>query len=348
MGYDNAIQTARKRALKFQEEDDMILADKIITLRKKAGWSQEELAVQLGVTRQSVSKWEGAQSVPDLDKVVQMSRIFGVSTDYLLKDELEEEEFVESAADEAPLRRVTMEQAAQYLALRRACAPKTALAVVLCIVSPVVLIFLTAMADTGWGGISENLAAGLGVSVLLVLVAAAVGIFLSCGAKTKEFAFLEKEPFETEYGVTGMVKERQKAYKSIYTKWNVIGACICILSPIPLFIGAFTEKEFFTVIMLAVTMLLAGVGAVCFIISGVRFASMQKLLKEGEFAPQEKKKSRIKETVGTAYWLTATAVYLGWSFRTNAWESTWLVWPIAGVLFAAVICLCNLFVDRKK
>ena len=58
MGYDNAIQTARKRALKFQEEDDMILADKIITLRKKAGWSQEELAVQLGVTRQSVSKWE--------------------------------------------------------------------------------------------------------------------------------------------------------------------------------------------------------------------------------------------------------------------------------------------------
>ena len=40
----------------------MILADKIITLRKKAGWSQEELASQLGVTRQSVSKWEGAQS----------------------------------------------------------------------------------------------------------------------------------------------------------------------------------------------------------------------------------------------------------------------------------------------
>ena len=105
----------------------MILADKIITLRKKAGWSQEELASQLGVTRQSVSKWEGAQSVPDLDKVVQMSRLFGVSTDYLLKDELEEEEFVESEADETPLRRVTMEQAARYLALRKACAPKIAL-----------------------------------------------------------------------------------------------------------------------------------------------------------------------------------------------------------------------------
>ena len=70
----------------------MILADKITALRKKAGWSQEELAEQLGVTRQSVSKWEGAQSVPDMDKVVQMSHLFGVTTDFLLKDELSEEE----------------------------------------------------------------------------------------------------------------------------------------------------------------------------------------------------------------------------------------------------------------
>ena len=67
----------------------MILADKIIDLRKKAGWSQEELAEKLAVTRQSVSKWEGAQSIPDMDKVVQMSRLFGVTTDYLLKDEIE-------------------------------------------------------------------------------------------------------------------------------------------------------------------------------------------------------------------------------------------------------------------
>lgn len=66
----------------------MILADKIMNLRKKAGWSQEELAEQLNVTRQSVSKWEGARAVPDMEKVVQMSRIFVVSTDYLLKDEM--------------------------------------------------------------------------------------------------------------------------------------------------------------------------------------------------------------------------------------------------------------------
>ena len=87
----------------------MIFADKLIALRKKAGWSQEELAQQLNVSRQSVSKWEGAQSVPDLDKIVQLSRIFGVSTDYLLKDELEEQEPAPSLPEQPQRRRVSME-----------------------------------------------------------------------------------------------------------------------------------------------------------------------------------------------------------------------------------------------
>lgn len=115
----------------------MILADKIVSLRKKAGWSQEDLAEKLGVTRQSVSKWEGAQSVPDMDKVVMMSRLFGVSTDFLLKDELEEEAPCAAAQeDDTPLRRVSLTQASAYLALRKAAAPKIAIATALCIISP--------------------------------------------------------------------------------------------------------------------------------------------------------------------------------------------------------------------
>ena len=67
----------------------MILAEKIMEERKKNGWSQEELADKLGVSRQSVSKWESAQSIPDLQRILEMSRLFNVSTDYLLKDEEE-------------------------------------------------------------------------------------------------------------------------------------------------------------------------------------------------------------------------------------------------------------------
>ena len=65
----------------------MILADKIIEQRKKNGWSQEELAEKMDVSRQSISKWESAQSVPDMGRIVLLSQLFGVSTDYLLKDD---------------------------------------------------------------------------------------------------------------------------------------------------------------------------------------------------------------------------------------------------------------------
>ena len=150
----------------------MIIADKIVSLRKRAGWSQEELAEKLGVTRQSVSKWEGAQSVPDMDKVVSMSRLFGVTTDYLLKDELEEDAPCAAAEDnDPPLRRVTMKQASAYLALRKAAAPKIAIATALCITSPVTLILL---AGIGAGFVGYAVGASSLVSYPALL---ALGIF---------------------------------------------------------------------------------------------------------------------------------------------------------------------------
>lgn len=86
----------------------MILAEKILELRKQNGWSQEELAEKLDVSRQSVSKWEGAQAVPDLDKVLQMGNLFGVSTDYLLKDEMEDDGKREDNYEPDNKRKVTM------------------------------------------------------------------------------------------------------------------------------------------------------------------------------------------------------------------------------------------------
>lgn len=65
----------------------MTLGEKIYGLRIKKGISQEVFGEQLGVSRQSVSKWETDQSVPELDKIIAISELFGVSTDYLLKDE---------------------------------------------------------------------------------------------------------------------------------------------------------------------------------------------------------------------------------------------------------------------
>lgn len=94
----------------------MILSEKIIMLRKKYGWSQEELAERLDISRQSVSKWESGASIPDLERIVGMSQLFGVTTDYLLKDEMEETEFADGMTPEITEGKViTVEEANTFL-----------------------------------------------------------------------------------------------------------------------------------------------------------------------------------------------------------------------------------------
>ena len=329
----------------------MLLADKIIHLRKKAGWSQEELASQLNVTRQSVSKWESAQSVPDMDKVLQMSRLFGVTTDFLLKDELEEEAFAESTMD-APLRRVSLEQASAYLALRRAAAPKMALATFLCIVSPIALLLLAAMSEISRFGISENAAAGIGLCVLLVLVAIAVALFISCGTKAEAFAFLEKQPFETEYGVSGIVKERRQAFSAAYIRLNIAGTVLCILSAVPLFAAlCLNAADVVYVAAVCLLLLIAGVGCFLFVYGGTIRGAMDQLLEEGDYTRQQKSHRSIKGAVSAVYWLLVTAIFLWYTFSPSGngqAQYSWFIWAIAGVVFGAVMVVVNLIQRSGK
>ena len=330
----------------------MILADKIMTLRKKAGWSQEELAARLNVSRQSVSKWEGAQSIPDMDKVVQMSRLFGITTDFLLKDELEIEEHTQSEPmDEPPLRRVTMEEASAYLALRREAAPRMALATFLCIISPVALLILAAMSEMSRFGISENAASGIGLCVLLVLVAIGVALFLTCSARVRDFAFLEEEPFETEYGVSGMVKERMQDFANTYSRLNITGTVLCILSAVPLFVSMCIETaDVVYVAAVCLLLIIAGIGCVAFTYGGTIHASMERLLEEGDYTRQQKSRRGVKGAISTIYWLLVTAIFMWYTFGPSGngqARYSWFIWAIAGVLYAAVMLVVNL-IQRSR
>ena len=128
----------------------MILADKIINERKKNGWSQEELAEMLSVSRQSVSKWEGAQAVPDLNKIIKMAEIFGVSTDYLLKDEIEESNNTSSynEASDENIRKVSLEDAQRFIKTVKKNTPSAVIATMLFVLCPVTLIILAGISNS--------------------------------------------------------------------------------------------------------------------------------------------------------------------------------------------------------
>ena len=333
---------------KDEKMEEVMILDKIINLRKKNGWSQEELAEKLGVTRQSISKYEGAQSIPDLDKILKLSEIFGVTTDYLIKDELEEEEYApsqmhenESESDRS-VHKVTMEMANEYLQIIDWSAGKTAFATMLCILSPIVLLMLGAMSEMPNYHISENATAGIGICVLIVLIAIAVTIFILCGMKTKKYEFMEKEDIETAYGVSGMVKEKRDAYHSPYVTQLVIGITCCICSVIPLFgTLAVSESDFYMVSAVCMLLTLVAIGTYFIVRSAAKMNAMNQLLEEEDYTRQKKHENKKMSGPVMVYWLIATAIYLAWSFTTNDWDRTWIIWPVVGVLFPAFYAIVN-------
>lgn len=319
----------------------MILADKIIEERKKNGWTQEDLAQKLGVSRQSVSKWESAGAIPDLKKIIQLAYLFGVSTDYLLKDEIEKEKIDTSCDTDCELHRVTMEEANAYMNEKKKAAPMLANATTLCILSPISL-FLVSTFNNG-------LAIAVACTILLGMVALAVFIFVKTGIKLSPLQYLEQEPFETEYGVTGLVKEKNQSYQEHYSFSLACGVVLCILSVIPLIIaGCMEASDYVCTLCLAVLLILVSVGVNILICVSTIKSSYDTLLQEGDFTKKEKLVKKKTETFTCVYWCLVTAVYLGWSLWTKQWDVTYVIWPVAAVLYAAMYGIVRMIMKLEK
>lgn len=317
----------------------MIFADKLMDLRKKNGWSQEELAEKLNVSRQAVSKWESAQSVPDMNRIIQLSELFGVSTDYLLKDEMEQAEASRETASDSLIRTVDMEEANAFLKIKEENSRRVALGVMLCILSPVALILLGGAQAMGLLNWSENMAGGIGLVVLMLMIIPAVGLFVVSNLRISRFEYLEKEPVETLYGVSGMVKDRKEKFQPVHTRYMMTGIMLCIASAIPLFISLVfgNGENFLQVVGIASILLLAAIGVMLIIRVSIIWGSYQQLLEEGDYTRGNKESNGKIGLIGGAYWCVIAAAYLAWSFIGNSWKISWVIWPVAGVLFGAVV-----------
>lgn len=329
----------------------MILADKIINERKKNGWSQEELAEKLSVSRQSVSKWEGAQAVPDLQKVIQMADIFGVSTDYLLKDEIEtteEKNTLVEVADVA-LRKVSMEEANAFLDTVKSTSKKIALGVSLCITSPVLLILLAGGFDVNPNLIKENMVVGLGVVVMLLMIATAVFLFIVYGARREKYTYLEEEDFETQYGVEGMVREKKDRFEQKHLFFTALGVIMCILSIVPVIVASLFEASDMAVTgMFGIMLVIIAIAVYLFITTGSVMNSYKMLLQVEDYTMENKHMNKKLQPLAAVYWSLALAIYLLISFLTTRWGITWVVWPVAGVAYAVVINLAKMFVKMDR
>lgn len=312
----------------------MILAEKIITLRKRMNWSQEELAEKLNISRQSVSKWEVGATIPDLDKILKMSELFGVSTDYLLKDEMDETELA-GGKDIPEGRIVSVEEANAYMNTAKEVCGRIATAISLFILSPVCLLLMAAMWEDS---VLEDRMAILGLIILLLVVAAGVAISIFNGMKLEKYKYIEEESFSLQYGVEGIVEKRKSDFEDRYRMSVVVGTILCIIGVIPLLLTSiFTESDVTLTGGVCILLLFVAAGVHLFVKAGIVKESFDKLLQCGEYTMENKTVNKKVAFFPGVYWLLVTAGYLGYSFYTgNNWHRSWIIWPVAGVLFAAL------------
>lgn len=317
----------------------MILADKILMLRKKNSWSQEELAEKLNVSRQSVSKWEGAIAIPDINKIIDMAKLFGVTTDYLLKDDIED--FVYSTDDDDnKIRKVSLTDANNYLNDTLSYRRFIALGIFLCVICPTILITFSVICE--YSTISKALGVSLGLIFIFLCVATAIAIFIISDTKMKKYDFLQKENFELEYGVSSIVKEKKNGYLPKYNVCLILSIIFIILGVLPLVITAiFDCSSIVIILMVDLLLLIVGISVSVIVMISTKKGSYDLLLCEDDYNKYKKEANSKNSKLGGFYWPLVTATYLILSFLTSKWNLTWIIWPVAALVFAAISALID-------
>ena len=135
-----------------------------------------------------------------------------------------------------------------------------------------------------------------------------------------------------------------------YLRLNLVGAILCVLCPLPLILSALANNDIISAAMLCLLILIAALGVFCFIYVGVQWASLRRLQHDPEYIESDNKKRApsLLDTVRTVYWLIVTSAYFAWSFISGAWLISWIIWIIAGILFAAIDAIFNYFENKDK
>lgn len=251
----------------------MILSEKIMELRKRNGLSQEEFGAEIGVSRQAVSKWEMAQSTPDLNKIMAISEFFGVPTDFLLKDEYDlsflekkdpvHESVKESSEDKedpgsSEKKMIELPEINGYLDMKKKAAKNFVAAIFLFWISPFAGIYFSYRNEA-------LIPAGVVIELIILCISAVILIITLW--KLSGYRELFKEGAELAYGVRGVVEENARKFERGFLLGIIIGVISLISFVVPMVaVSAFTDAgEAAMIIAAYIMLLLFAFGSSCII-----------------------------------------------------------------------------------
>lgn len=263
-------------------------------------------------------------------------------------DELAEELGLSGIGNPMPeAKKVSRADAEKFLETSNRTIKWNALGVLLCILCPIPLVFLAGVSEKYL--LSDATFVIGGLIPLFILIGIAVAIFIYNGMKMERFEYLKKENIQIDSGYERLLREKLEEDRPAATLKLTIGIMLCIFSVIPLLVlGALVEDDMILVTCLCFLLICVGIGVMIIMIGTNIRESIKVLLQEQDYSKEGKKKNKVIDIIAGIYWPIATAIYLLWSFVTWQWHITWVVWPVAGVLFGAVAAAVAAVTGEKQ
>lgn len=284
----------------------MKLGQKIAGLRKKSSLSQEALAEKMNVSRQAVSKWESNQSIPDIEKIVDLSELFGVTTDYLLKNGTPSFELPGKSSEEKiekALPAITDQEIDQYLEVAKKAAHFESLSIALFFLAIASFCLFSTLVF-----ISHNIFGTVAYIAPIIIIAIALGYFIHAKLMMYEFKSITQNKFALTSTQNDLIDSSAHEFRNKNNRRIVIGVVLCILAIIPLIlIWTLHLLPDWAWAVLAITFVLLGIASYQFTFYFLRQLAFKTISGRRKHLPKEEKSLLINGSV--IFWIVLFLVY---------------------------------------
>lgn len=292
----------------------MAFSENLQFIRAQAGVTQEQLAEQLEVSRQSVSKWESNASFPEMDTLLRICDLYDVDLDTLLRGSVEESRISDTARYDAFMNRFSLRMSLAIAAI---------------------IAGIGLMALLNAAGVAEYLSA----AAFLLVVTLSVVVIVASGIQHENFR--KQHPVIADF----YTQEEKDAFHAKFV-WYISGGVGAILFDVVLFLlfgSMLPEREPYESLLGGVFLLIIAGAVFSFVYGGMQEDKYKiwKYNRDNNPTPEAKKKLDLIGASCAVIMLLATAVYVGLGLTRDTWSTAWWVFAVGGILCGAVSVALN-------
>lgn len=237
---------------------------------------------------------------------------------------------------------VTPEEAEGYASAQERTRFRVGIAIALFVLSPILIISLPTAVETGAITLSVGVATTIGITALLILVAIGVLTLVSTSRELAPYKHIEEHRFTPTPSVTRWAELLAQQHERSRIRGLQVAVSFWILSPAPLIalsllMDSSPYSQLWTVLGVVCVLIFVAIGLAVLLPRTWAHTVLEKLSRTGQArGVDDDGEPSVIGIIAAFYWPILVAIFLAWSFLGDAWGSSWIIWPIGGVLFGAI------------